>query len=234
MLGSRRRFHGRLDAIVHDLVVLAAHVAESIPRGTEALLAGDVATAQAIIDHDDVVDRLAAEIEERCIVSMALQQPVADDLRALVAAIRLVSEIERSGDLMVNVAKGYCRIHPVVLPPTVRGYIQELGEHATQLFRASMDAYAEGDADLAAQLAGLDDRLDAIHASYIAEVLAWGGGGDVGTAVQLALIGRYYERIGDHAVNIGERVRFMVEGWSALDVPVAGPASDPSMGEVRS
>lgn len=222
MLGSRRRFHGRLDAIVHDLVVLAAHVTEAIPRGTDALLSGDLAAAQAIIDHDDVLDRLAVEIEERCIVSMALQQPVADDLRALVAAIRLVSEIERSGDLMVNVAKGYCRIHPVELPPTIRGYIQEMGEQATQLFRMSMDAYAEGDADLAGRLGALDDRLDGIHAGYIAEVLAWGGGGDVGTAVQLALIGRFYERIGDHAVNIGERVRFMVEGWSALDAPTMG------------
>jgi phosphate transport system protein len=213
MIDTRRTFHGELDEIMRDITRLAAHVTEAIPRGTEALLANDLQTAQEIIDHDDVIDALSIEIEERCYTALALQAPVASDLRAIIAAIRLVAEIERSADLMTNVCKATRRIYPVEMPPAMRGLLQQMSEEATKLFRMCMDAYAEGDASLAAALDDIDDRLDELHADFIQEVLTWGGGGDIQAAVQLALIGRYYERIGDHAVNIGERVRYMVDGW---------------------
>ena len=209
----RRTFHSQLADITRDITRLAAHVTESIPRGTEALLANDLQTAQEVIDNDDVLDTLAIEIEERCYAVLALQAPVASDLRAIIAAVRLVAEIERSGDLMVNVCKATRRIYPVELPPEVRGLLQQMSEEATKLFRMCMDSYVEGDAGLAAALDDIDDRLDELHADYIQAVLTWGGDGDIQPAVQLALIGRYYERIGDHAVNIGERVRYMVDGW---------------------
>lgn len=211
----RREFAGQLEEVMRDITRLAAHVTEAIPRGTEALLANDLQAAQSIIDHDDVVDELAIDIEERCYGILALQAPVASDLRAIIAAIRLVSEIERSADLMVNVCKATRRIYPTELPPALRGLLQRMSEQATKLFRMCMDAYAEGDAALAAALDDIDDRLDELHAEYIQVVLEWGAGadGDIQPAVQLALIGRYYERIGDHAVNIGERVRYMVDGW---------------------
>lgn len=209
----RHAFHSELDEIMRDITRLAAFVTEAIPRGTEALLTNDLQAAQAIIDNDDVIDRLAIEIEERCYTALALQAPVASDLRAIIAAIRLVAEIERSADLMTNVCKATRRIYPIELPPAVRGLLQDMSEEATKLFRMCMDAYVDGDASLAAALDDIDDRLDELHADYIQEVLTWGGGGDIQPAVQLALIGRYYERIGDHAVNIGERVRYMVDGW---------------------
>ncbi len=213
MMEIRRTFHSQLEEITRDIVRLAGHVTEIIPRGTEALLANDLQGAQAIIDNDDVLDALAIEIEERCYGVLALQAPVASDLRAIIAAVRLVAEIERSGDLMVNVCKATRRIYPTELPPTVRGLLQQMSEEATKLFRMCMDAYVEGDAGLAAALDDIDDRLDELHADFIQAVLTWGGDGDIQPAVQLALIGRYYERIGDHAVNIGERVRYMVDGW---------------------
>ncbi len=210
---TRKTFHHELDAIMRETVRLAGHVTEGIPRGTEALLSGDLQAAQEIIDHDDVLDELSIEIEERCYSILALQQPMASDLRAVICAIRLVAEIERSGDLVVNVCKALRRIYPLELPPEVRGYLQQMSEQATKLFRMCMDAYAESDAALAAAIDDMDDRLDDLHADYIQAVLQWGGDGDIQTAVQLALVGRYYERIGDHAVNIGERVRYMVDGW---------------------
>lgn len=212
-MDTRRTFHEQLDEITRDIVRLAGHVTETIPKGTEALLSGDLQAAQEIIDDDDVIDRLAIEIEERCYASLALQAPVASDLRAIIAAIRLVAEIERSGDLMTNVCKAARRIYPTELPPQIRGLLQEMSEQATKLYRMCMDAYVDGDSGLAAALDDIDDRLDQLHADYIQAVLTWAGDGDIQPAVQLALIGRYYERIGDHAVNIGERVRYMVDGW---------------------
>ncbi len=232
----RMIFHSELDGVVREITRLAAYVTEAIPRGTEALLNGDLEAAQRLIDNDDVIDDLSIEIEEHCYKILTLQAPVASDLRAIIAAIRLVAEIERSADLMVNVCKGARRIYPTELPPAVRGLLQQMSEQATKLFTMCMDAYLESDASLAAALDDIDDRLDDLHADYIQAVLEWGtGAGDIQPAVQLALIGRYYERIGDHAVNIGERVRYMVDGWLPEHAGAARVhASPPSWSDVPS
>lgn len=213
MIETRRSFHSQLDDIQRAITRLGAYVTEAVPLGTDALLGNDLQAAQKLIDHDDVLDELAVQIEERCYNILALQQPMASDLRLIITAIRLAAELERSGDLMVNVCKGARRIYPSDLPPNVRGLLQQMSEQATTLMRMAMDAYAEGDAGLAAAIDDMDDRLDKLHSDYIQAVLTWGNEGDIQHAVQLALIGRYYERIGDHAVNVGERVRYMVDGW---------------------
>jgi phosphate transport system protein len=189
-------------------------VTEFILR-TEVLLANDLRGAQALIEADDAVDALALDVEDHCYQVLALQQPMAGDLRALVTAIRLVSEIERSGDLMINVAKGARRLYGADFDPKLRGLIEQMSEEATRLFRLAIDAYAEGNAGLAAALDDIDDRLDDLHVDYIESIFESHrqGGLDLEAGVQLALIGRYYERIGDHAVNIGSRVQYMVTGW---------------------
>jgi phosphate transport system protein len=140
---------------------------------------------------------------------------MASDLRGIVTAIRLTSEIERSGDLMVNVAKGMRRIYPVEFDPRVRGLIERMSEEAVRLYKMAIDAYVEQDASLAAALDDMDDKLDAIHKDYIESIFESHHASNLPleAAVQLALIGRYYERIGDHAVNIGTRVEYMVTGW---------------------
>jgi phosphate transport system protein len=214
-IDTRRNFHQQLDTIRDDLVHLAALVCESIPRGTQALLDGDLGAAQALIDGDDVLDRLAIEVEDRCYNQLALQQPMASDMRFVVTAIRLTAEIERSGDLMVNVAKGARRIYGLPIDPKVRGLLFAMSEEALRLYRHAIDAYVEGDESKAAALDDMDDTLDTIHREYIGAVLESCRAGtlDIQAAVQLALVGRYYERIGDHAVNVGERVRYMVSGW---------------------
>jgi len=215
MENVRKSFHHSLDEIRHEMVQMAAMVTEGIPRATEAMLAGDMTEAQSIIDGDDPLDAKAVELEETCYQQLALQQPMAGDLRSIVTALRMVAEIERSGDLVVNIAKGSRRIFGTDLPSRLRGLIGQMGEEATRLFRLSIDSYIDGDAGVAAALDDLDDRLDAIHRDYIQEIFVVHNAGEMGVqaAVQLALIGRYYERIGDHAVNIGERVRYMVTGW---------------------
>jgi phosphate transport system protein len=212
---NRRSFHQELDEIRQGIVRLAAMVTEVIPRGTEVLLSGDLQAARALIEEDDAVDALSLEIEEHCYSVLALQQPMAGDLRGIVTAVRLISEIERSGDLMVNIAKGARRLYGTSFDPRVRGLIEQMSEEATRLFKLSVDAYAEGNAGLAAALDDIDDRLDDLHSDFIEAIFESHRQSSMTleAGVQLALIGRYYERIGDHAVNIGNRVQYMVTGW---------------------
>ncbi len=212
---QRRTFHQELDQVQEDVVRLAAMATEFIPRGTEVLLSMDLRGAQELIEEDDVLDALSIEIEDRCYHLLALQQPMASDLRAIVTAIRLSSEIERSADLMVNVAKGARRIYPIEFDPKVRGLIERMSEEAARLYKVAIDAYVEQDASLAAALDDMDDKLDNIHRDYIEAIFESHHASNLGleAAVQLALIGRYYERIGDHAVNVGNRVEYMVTGW---------------------
>ena len=211
----RKSFHHDLDVIRDDIVRLASMVTEALGKATQALLDGDLATANEIIQGDDVLDTLALDIEERCYQLLALQQPMATDLRALVAAIRMVAEIERSGDLVSNIMKASRRMYGAEFDPKVRGLIARLGQEVHRLFRLSMDAYVDKNDGLAAALDDMDDSVDALHADYIQSIFESheASAMQLQTAVQMALVGRYYERIADHAVNIGERVRYMVTGW---------------------
>lgn len=212
---NRVSFHHELEAIRADIVRLAALVCESIPRATEILLATDMQGAQQLIEDDDEMDALSLAIEEQCCRVMALQQPMARDLRELLTALRLSSEIERSGDLMVNVAKAARRLYGTDFDPKLRGLVERMSEEATRLYRYAIDAYAEGNAGLAAALDDMDDRLDDLHNDYIQAIFEshHAGNLDLEAGVQLALVGRYYERVGDHAVNVAERVHYMVNGW---------------------
>ena len=210
----RLNFHQELEEIRENIVRLAAMATEFIPRGTEVLLSMDLRGAQSLIEEDDVLDELSIQIEDHCYHVLALQQPMASDLRAIVTAIRLTSEIERSADLMVNVGKATRRLYGTPVPLPLHSLLRGMSGEAVRLYHLAMDAYADGDANLAGALDDMDDRLDQIHGDYIQAVLELhAGAGDVQAAVQLALVGRYYERIGDHAVNIGERVQYMVTGW---------------------
>lgn len=214
MTDLRRSFHQHLEEIRADVVRLGALVIDAIPRATAVLLAYDHAEAAAIIDRDDELDALTLSIEDRCFHLLATQQPMASDLRAIVTAIRLGSEIERSGDLVVNIVKSAGRMQGETIDPRTRGLIDRLSHESRRLFQISIDAYADGDVSAAAALDGLDDQLDSLHRDFIHQILEASREGTlaVSTAVQLALIGRYYERIGDHAVNVGERVQYMVIG----------------------
>jgi phosphate transport system protein len=212
---QRKTFHQELDEIRDEIVRLAALVSEFIPRGTEVLLANDMQGALDLIEADDELDALTLRIEENCYHVLALQQPMASDLRAIVTAVWLTGELERSGDLMVNVAKGARRIYGADLDPRLRGLIERMSEEAGRLMKLAVDAYVERNASLGAALDDIDDGLDQLHRDYIEAIMESHAveGLTLQAAVQLALIGRYYERIGDHAVNIGQRVQYMVTGW---------------------
>jgi phosphate transport system protein len=211
----RKTFHHELDEIQAGIVRLGAMVTELIPRGTDALLTGNLGEAQQVIEDDDDIDILALEIEEHCYQVLALQQPMAGDLRAIITATKLASELERDADLVINICKGARRIYGADIDPVLRGFIARMSTEALRLTRLAIDSYADANESLASALDDIDDRLDEMHADYIQAIFESERANtvDMQAAVQLALIGRYYERIGDHAVNIGERVVYMVSGW---------------------
>jgi len=210
----RKTFHHELDEIRDDMVRLASMVTEALAAATQALLDGDLQTAERLIAGDDELDHLALEIDEHCCRVLALQQPMATDLREVIAALRMSSEIERSGDLVTNMMKAMRRLYGTDLDPRLRGLIEKMSQQVHRLFRLAIDAYVDRNEGLAAALDDMDDDVDDLHAEYIRTIFeAYTGVSNLQVAVQLALIGRYYERIADHAVNLGERVRYMCSGW---------------------
>jgi phosphate transport system protein len=211
----RKQFHGALEAVKDEVVHLGALTIECIPRATAALLSGDLGAAQAVIDGDDAIDSRSLGIEEECLRLLALQQPMARDLRGVVTALKLNWDIERSADLAVNISKTVRRIYGINLPHTVRGVVEQMSEEAFRLTRLAVDAYMDLDVSLAGALDDMDDRLDSLQVELMRTIIEAhdAGGLELQAAVQLALIGRYYERIGDHAVNMGERVQYLVTGW---------------------
>ncbi len=220
---TRKTFHADIDTVRDQIVQLGAAATGAGVRATRALLDGNLVAAQAVIDSDDRLDDAAVEIEESCQRLLALQQPMAIDLRRILTALWIAAELERIGDLACNVCKGARRIFGAEFSPRVRSLIAEMSEEALRLTRLGVDAYVDEDASLGAALDDIDDRLDTIHAAFVQVLLEQRGEGglDLQPAVQLALIARYYERIGDHAVNIGERVRYLVSGWMPEHTGVA-------------
>jgi phosphate transport system protein len=214
---ARKSFQDALDELRIDVIRLAALTTEAIGAGTQAFLDADLGAAEQVIENDDDIDDLTHAIEDSCYQLLARQQPMATDLRTVIAVLRIVHELERSADLMVNVAKTTRRLYPHTLDPKLRGIIQRMGEQAGTQTRVALDAFADSDPSAAYALADMDDTMDDLTKSLFRHVLAGAGPGsddegNVLLAVQLALVGRHYERIADHAVTIGQRVGFMVTG----------------------
>ena len=211
----RKTYHHDLEAARAGLARLAALVTELIPRATAVLLEGDLEGAEYIISGDREIDARSVELEEQCISILALQAPVATELRQVVALLRMIAEVERSGDLVSNICKIARRIYGHDLDPKLRGIISRMGEQAQQLYLAAIEAFVENDDAKAAALDDMDAYLDALQKQFIQAIFESQAAGhiDLQVAVQLAYVARFYERIGDHAVNISERVRFVVTGW---------------------
>jgi phosphate transport system protein len=214
---ARKSFQEALDELRIDVIRLAALTTEAIGAGTQAFLDADLTAAEQVIENDDDIDDLTHSIEDSCYQLLARQQPMATDLRTVIAVLRIVHELERSADLMVNVAKTTRRLYPHSLDPKLRGIIQRMGEQAGTQTRVALDAFADSDPSAAFALADMDDTMDDLTKSLFRHILSGAGPGaddegNVLLAVQLALVGRHYERIADHAVTIGQRVGFMVTG----------------------
>lgn len=211
---TRKAFHEDLADVTTDIVRLGALAVEAIESGTAALLDSDLAAVERVVAGDRVLDDLTHDIERRTYLLLARQQPMAVDLRLLVTGLRVCHEIERVGDLMVKVAKATRRLYPRGLDPRPRGIIDRMREQASVQLRVAVDAFADRDPARAAALADMDDVMDELQARLFQAII--GSNTDeeaaVERAVQVALIGRYFERVGDHAANVADRVEFMVLG----------------------
>jgi len=212
--GARKSYHQDLEELHGEMVRVAAMLVETIPQATQVLLDGNLGDADRIIQADDAFDERCFDLENRCYQLLALQQPVGRDLRQIIATNKTIGEVERSADLCANIAKDARRLYGHELDPKLRGLITQMSDQAQQLMRFAVDAFVESDAPLASALDDIDDLLDRLQTAFIAAIFEShvAGRTDLSVAVQLALIARFFERIGDHAVNIGEWVVYAATG----------------------
>jgi phosphate transport system protein len=213
----RDAYHDELDAITDQLVEMTRLVGEAVSLATQALLTSDLAIAESVIEGDEAVNQLHENVELRTVDLIARQQPVAGDLRALTTGLRITSDLERSGDLAVHVAKLARRKYPAcAVPDELQGTVRAMGAVAAEIVSKAGDVVASRDADRAAELERDDDVMDELHRTLLRTMLApeWPYGVD--TAIDLALAGRYYERFADHAVAVARQVLYLVTGQSAV------------------
>jgi phosphate transport system protein len=224
----RRIFHEKLDGLASNIAEMCGVAGASMERATQALLQADLLLAEEVItDYEGIVLRATAA-EEHAFSLLALQAPVAGDLRTVVSSIRNVADVDRMGALALHVAKLARRRHPAkALPEEVNGYFTEMGRIAVDMGNSVKDVVLSGDPDRAAQLDDDDDDMDNPH-RHLFNVLMepeWKHGAAV--AVDVTLLSRYYERFADHAVEIARRVIYQVTGESAAAAASATVGDQP-------
>ena len=196
--------------IDQQVIELFAMVRECIAGATEAFLAGDRAAATALCARDRLIDSVYLDVEELVQRQLALQSPMANDLRFLLSVLRIVPELERSGDLAEHIAQRGARGIAVELSPRMRGLVDQMGRIGVELWQGAAAAYVDKDGDAAERLRNRDDDLDDLHVSLSTELAS--GNVRVPVAMEMALVARFYERLGDHAVNIAARIRYLATG----------------------
>jgi phosphate transport system protein len=209
----RSAYYDQLDLIVDELVAMTQQVQQSVGRATHALLTADSDIAAQVVAGDARIDALREQVEDQVFEVMALQQPVAGDLRMLVAAVRMVADLERMGDLSVHVAKvAQLRNPELAVPEPLRPTVERMAQVAVQMVGAAGAVIASRDVEAAERLEAEDEEMDELRRHSFRIMLGddWAHG--VEAAIDVALLGRYYERIADHAVSLGRRVVYLVTG----------------------
>ncbi|MFB9905078.1 phosphate signaling complex protein PhoU [Allokutzneria oryzae] len=209
----REAYQEQLDHFANHLGDMCGAVSEAMQRATAALLNADLSLAEQVIDEDTRIGEARKAAEEQAFALLALQSPVATDLRVVVSAIHAAEDLERMGKLALHVAKTTRRRHPQpVLPEQVREDFSEMGRVAVELSRKAERVIRTRDLELAMELEQDDDEMDDLHRHLFAVMMSpeWPHG--VAPAVDITLLGRFYERFADHAVALARRVVFIVTG----------------------
>lgn len=209
----RSVFQEELDGVSQSLVDLSKMVSDSINKATHALIDAELKTAEEVISADEKIDTFQHELDARIIDIIARQQPVASDLRALVTALRMSADLERMGDLSHHIAKVTRLRHPEpALPSELRDLVHHMGTVAENISRKIAVVIETRDTEMALQVEKDDDEMDKLHRQLIGSVTngAWTHG--VESAIDITLLGRYYERYADHAVSVSRRVYYLVTG----------------------
>jgi phosphate transport system protein len=209
----RSEFHADLDVVSGLLVAMAEEVRAAMRRATTALLEADAGVAEGVVTGDAAVDELRKEVDEKAFSLLAQQAPVASDLRLIVTALYMSKDFERMGDLAKHVAKTALRRHPAkAVPDELASVVRDMADVADRLAGKIGHVLAHPDAETAAELEHDDDAMDELHKGLFVVLLgaAWKHG--VESAIDGALLGRFYERFADHAVNAGRQMYFLVTG----------------------
>jgi phosphate transport system protein len=215
----RTAFHERLDALTAQLGEMCGLAGAAMEHATHALLQADLMLAEQVIAEHDRITALGARVEESAFMLLALQAPVAGDLRAVISSLKNVADVERMSALALHVAKITRRRHPThALPEEVNGYFAEMGQLAVELGNSAQEVVMSGDPRRAAELQHVDDAMDELHRHLFTVLMdrEWKHG--VAAAVDVTLLGRFYGRFADHAVEVGRRVIFQATGQTSGEI----------------
>jgi phosphate transport system protein len=212
----RQSYHDQLAEVGDGLIEMSRLVGSAVSRATTALLDADLEAAESVIAADEEVNALYRSLDDEAVQLLARQQPVAVDLRAIVTALRMSSDLERVGDYAVHIAKVARRRHPAsAVPVELRATVLEMGQVATRIAVKAGTVIATRDLALAAQLLSDDDTVDELHVALFGSLLSGTWAHGVEAAIDVALLGRYYERLADHAVSVSHAVSYLVTGEHA-------------------
>jgi len=218
----RDAFHEELDHTSDQLVEMTRLAGSAMARATTALLDADISLAESVIAADEQLDRMQRELDDNAINLLARQQPVATDLRIIVTGMRMSADLERMGDLARHVAKVARRRYPdSAVPPELRSTILQMGQVAERIVAKAGSVIASKDLNSAVELEQDDDEMDRLHRQIFTMLLSpdWDAGMEA--AIDITLVGRYYERFADHAVSVARRVVYLVTGeWHESYVAV--------------
>ncbi len=211
---ERKSFDEQLDEAKADVIKLAALVGEQVARSTQSILDGDLVAVDTVYAEHGRIGQLNREIEQRAYSIFALQQPIAIDLRVLLAVLRILHELELTAGLMRNVARATRRLYPRELTPRIRGILERMGNQAGTQIHIAIDAFADNDASAASALPDMDDVMDDLQKDLFRAIFAEGAPDEsaLQQAVQTTFVGRDYERAADHAVTIARWVHFIATG----------------------
>lgn len=209
----RTQYHEQLDSLTDQLGTMCELAGTAMERATQALLQADLVLAEQVITDHDQISALSSRAEESAFVLLALQAPVAGDLRSVVGSIQIVADVDRMGALALHVAKIARRRHPQhALPEEVNGYFAEMGRVAVELGHAAREVLITRDPEKAARIREEDDAMDDLHRHLFTVLMDRDWKYGVTAAVDVTLLSRFYERFADHAVEVARRVIFQVTG----------------------
>ena len=207
MVERRQEFERDLEAIEAKVIELFAVLAEDLPEATAALLSGNNEIIQKLLERDKAISALYPETEQLANREILLQAPVANDLRFLLSVLRILTEFELSHDLVIQIASRANHILSDDLSPRTRGLIERMGSLAADMWRQAADCWYQRDRSAAQALAERDEEMDQLYSTLIAELAS--GQMTLPVAMDMTLVARFYERLGDRAVNIGYRVIYL-------------------------
>lgn len=209
----RQHYHDQLDEVSRYLVEMSKLVEAAMERSTRALLSADLALAESVISDDEAINALGQKVEDECVSIIALQGPVASELRAIIGALRMCATLERMGDLAAHIAKQARLRHPnLSIPTELRATFSMMGAIATAVVQKVAGVLETRNLELAAGVAAADDEMDRLHRELFTTVLSPSWGHGVEAAVDVTLLSRYYERFADHGVSIARRIAYIVTG----------------------